>query len=498
MIFLLAWATASRKRNFKNPLWSFSNRVYLSFIAIALIPLLLFTYSTRNFVSRMFTQQITEKAEIHANFARRVVEEYFILQQEEQLSLVLPPDNVMLVISSTISNDVNLYQDGMLISSSRREFFDYGLLPEMIDGEVFYKILYENNPFYSQSQQIGNYSFHTLTIPYPFQDSLLLISLPFPLEQQEITKATRELLEFFFLISSFFIFVAVLFARGFGSMIITPIRKLLAGTREVGLGNLEVSIPHEHEDEMKTLIDGFNSMVESLKKHQLDMAEMSKKVAWAEMARKVAHEIKNPLTPIQLSAEHLLRVYQDKKEDFEDTLNESTSYIIKEVDNLRQIAKEFLEISKESTLQKEPFDLKAVVLDTISPYKNAFAERIEIIESYEGEDFSYNGDKSKIRIALRNIFTNAVEAIGKQGTIRIKLARIKKGLTLQIDDSGVGMNKETMDRIFEPYFSTKEVGTGLGLPIVKKIIEDHSGKIEVTSEINTGTKVTIFLPKENK
>ncbi len=496
LIFLLAYSNAFSRKKIKNPLWSFSNRVYFSFIAIALIPLLLFTYSSRNFVRQMFSQQITEKAEIHANFARRVVEEYFILQQEEHLSLALPPDNVMLVISSTISNDVNLYQDGVLISSSRREFFDYGILPEMIDGEVFYKILYENNPFYSQSQKIGDYFFHTLTIPYPFQDSLLLISLPFPLEQQEISKATGELLEFFFFISSFFIFIVLLFARGIGSMIITPIKKLLVGTREVGLGNLEVSIPHKHEDEMKTLIDGFNSMVESLKKHQQEMAEMSKKVAWAEMARKVAHEIKNPLTPIQLSAEHLLRVYQDKKEDFEDTLNESTSYIIKEVDNLRRIAKEFLEISKESALQKELFDLKDVVQNTISPYKNTFAERITLVESYKGEDFTYNGDKSKIQIALRNIFTNAIEAIGKQGKIQVKLACEKPGLTIEISDSGIGMDRETLDRIFEPYFSTKEVGTGLGLSIAKKIIEDHTGKIAVSSNINAGTKITIFLPAE--
>jgi signal transduction histidine kinase len=497
LIFLFCYSTATKRRRIKNPLWSFSNRVYISFIAIALIPLLLFTYSTRNFVRQMFTQQITEKAEIHANFARRVVEEYFILQQEEQLSLTLPPDNVMLVISSTISNDVNLYQDGVLISSSRREFFDYGILPEMIDGEVFYKILYENNPFYSQTQKIGEYSFHTLTIPYPFQDSLLLISLPFPLEQQEISKATRDLLEFFFFISSFFIFIVLLFARGIGSMIITPIKKLLVGTREVGLGNLEVSIPHKHEDEMKTLIDGFNSMVESLKKHQQEMAEMSKKVAWAEMARKVAHEIKNPLTPIQLSAEHLLRVYQDNKEDFEEALNESTSYIIKEVDNLRRIAKEFLEISKESALQKEPFDLKEVVQNTISPYKKAFAERITLVENYEGKDFIYNGDKPKIQIALRNIFTNAVEAIGEQGKIQVTLGSKKPGMTIEISDSGVGMDRETRDRIFEPYFSTKEVGTGLGLSIAKKIIEDHTGKIEVSSKKNAGTKITVFLPAKN-
>ena len=497
VIFLITLSAASSKRNIKNPLWSFSNRVYFSFIAVALIPLLLFTFSTRNFVRQMFTQQITEKAEIHATFARKVVEEYFLLQQEEQLSLTLPPDNVMLVISSTISNDVNLYRNGVLISSSRREFFDFGILPEMIDGEVYYKILFENNPFYSQSQKIGNYFFHTLTIPYPFQDSLLLISLPFPLEQQEISKATRELLEFFFFISSFFIFIVLLFARGIGSMIITPIRKLLVGTREVGLGNLEVSIPHKNEDEMKTLIDGFNSMVESLKKHQLEMTEMSKKVAWAEMARKVAHEIKNPLTPIQLSAEHLLRVYNDKKENFEDTLNESTFYIIKEVDNLRRIAKEFLEISKESALQKEPFDLKEVIQDTISPYKKAFAERITLVENYEGENFTCNGDKSKIQIALRNVFTNAVEAIGKQGEIQINLTRKETGLTVEIIDSGLGMNQETLDRIFESYFSTKEVGTGLGLSIAKKIIDDHEGKIEASSDKIKGTKIIIFLPAEN-
>ncbi len=495
-MILLVFSLASRKENLKNPFWSFSNRVYISFVAIALVPLLLFTYTTRNFVRQMFAQQITEKAEIHANFARRVVEEYFILQQEEQLSLTLPPDNVMLVISSTISNDVNLYKDGFLISSSRREFFDFGILPEMIDGEVFYKILYENNPFYSQSQKIGNYFFHTLTIPYPFQDSLLLISLPFPLEQQEISKATRDLLEFFFFISSFFIFIVLLFARGIGSMIITPIQKLLAGTKEVGLGNLEISIPHEHRDEMKTLIDGFNSMVKSLKKHRQDMAEMSKKVAWAEMARKVAHEIKNPLTPIQLSAEHLLRVYNDKKADFEETLNESTSYIIKEVENLRRIAKEFLEISKESALQKEPFDLKDVIQETISPYRRVFSDRIALIQSYEGEDFVYDGDKSKLQIAIRNVFTNAVEATGEQGEIRVRLDSDKKGMTIEISDTGAGIEQEILDRIFEPYFSTKEVGTGLGLSIAKKIIEDHSGKIEATSKKNEGTKIKIFLPRE--
>ena len=496
VILLFIVTVTSNRKNIKNPFWSFSNRVYISFVAIALIPLILFTISTRNFFRQMFAQQITEKAEIHANFARRIVDDFISQQQEEQLSLTLPPDYVMLLISSTISNDVNLYQDGSLISSSRREFFDYGMLPEMIDGEVYYKIQYENNPFYSQTQKIGDYSFHTLTVPYLFQDSLLLISLPFPLEQQEISKATRELVEFFFLISSFFLFIVLLFARGVGGMIVTPIKKLLAGTREVSLGNLEVAIPHEHQDEMKTLIDGFNSMVENLKKHQQELTEMSKTVAWAEMARKVAHEIKNPLTPIQLSAEHLLSVYKDSKVNFEETLHESTSYIIKEVENLRKIAKEFLEISKEAALQKEAFDIREVIQETIAPYKKVLAERVRLEETFEGEDFTLVGDKAKIQIALRNVFTNAIEAIGNKGKIKVKVWIEKENLTIEIDDTGAGMDQTTLNRIFEPYFSTKEVGTGLGLSIAKKIIEDHKGKIEASSQKNVGTKISISLPRK--
>ncbi|GAG91184.1 unnamed protein product, partial [marine sediment metagenome] len=280
--------------------------------------LLIFTFSTRSFFANIFIQKITEEAEAQANFARRVMEEFILLQQEERISLTIPPDNMVLWISTTISNDVNLYVDGKLISSSRREFFDSGLLPELIDGEIYYKIQFENNPFYMQTQTIGDYSFHTLTIPYSFQESILLISLPFPQEQQEITKTSSELLEFLFFISFIFIAVVLLLARGIGGMIITPIKKLLTGTKEVSLGNLEISIPHKHKDEMKTLINGFNTMVKSLKKHQQEVADLSKKVAWAEMARKVAHEIKNPLTPIQLSAEHLLRIYSDKPDNFED------------------------------------------------------------------------------------------------------------------------------------------------------------------------------------
>jgi nitrogen fixation/metabolism regulation signal transduction histidine kinase len=353
---------------------------------------------------------------------------------------------------------------------------------------------YESHPFYTQTQKIGDYSFQTLTIPYHLQENLLLISLPFPLQQQEISEVSEKLIEFFILISVFFLVAVLLFARGIGGMIITPIQKLLAGTKEVSLGNLEISIPHKHHDEMKTLIDGFNTMIRNLKQHQQDLADMSKKVAWTEMARKVAHEIKNPLTPIQLSAEHLLNVYNDKSENFDDVLKESTSYIINEVENLRRIAQKFLETSKDIELQKNILNLQDIIKETIAPYKKILTERIQIKEHISGQNFRFLGDKVKIKIALRNIFTNAIEAIQKKGVISISLSSQNKKLKLVIQDTGPGIDEDMLNRIFEPYFSTKDVGTGLGLPIAKKIIEDHDGSIEASSKENKGSTITIRLP----
>jgi len=483
-----------RRKDTKNPFWSFSNRVYMAIIAMALIPLFLSTFSSRYFFARIFSQKVTEAAEVQADFAKRFMQDYIYFQQEERYSLTTPPDQVVFWIGSTISNDVNLYQDGQLISSSRREFFDYGLLPELINGEIFYKIQFENNPFYTDIQKIGNYSFHTLTIPYPFQDSLILISLPFPLEQQEIAKATVELIEFLLFGSVFFIIFALLLARGIGGMILNPIQRLLKGTKEVSLGNLETHIDYRHQDEMKTLIDGFNAMVMSLKQHQQELADMSKKVAWAEMARKVAHEIKNPLTPIQLSAEHLLKVYGDNKEDFEKVLEESASYIITEVENLRNIAHEFLQTSKEASLKKEKLDLKELIEETVAPYKNLLAERIAFEETFEERSFPLMADRGKLKIVLRNILNNAIESIQDKGNVTLSLKKEESYYLTEITDTGTGIDSEMAERIFEPYFSTKDAGTGLGLPIAKKIIEDHGGTIQATIGKAGGMMISIRLP----
>lgn len=475
---------------------SFSTRVYLSFLVVALVPMVLFTLTTRNFFHRLFSQQVTERTEIQARFAQQIMQDYFLLQPDtEETSSSFLPDILVSWISSAISSDVNLYHEGRLIASSRRDFFEYGLLPELIDGEVYYKIRYLNFPLVTQRQKIGRYSFYSLTTGYSFDDKLYLISLPFPLETEEINQTSLLLFEFFLLISFFFVIIVALLARALGQSIIFPIQLLLQATKEVSMGNLEISLTYPKKDEMRTLIDRFNFMVKSLKQHQQELAEISRKAALAELARKVAHEIKNPLTPIQLSVEHLWRVYQDKREDFDQVLQQSITYITSEVENLRRTAQEFLELSRESSGEKVALDLKEFILNLLEPYQAILEGRIHFISTFQGQDFQCQADSSRLRTAFRNLLTNAIEAIPQQGTIQVEVTSHPDSLEIKIKDNGRGMPPETLQHAFDLYFSTKTSGTGLGLPITRKIIEEHGGHMEITSQESKGTEVKIILPR---
>jgi len=494
LIYIPLWLTdILSRRRLVSIFWAFSSRVYASFVAIILILLIPFTVLIQNFFNRMASERFSEKAEIQARIARNIIEDFLFFQEEE----ATPPislEDLVLWVSTAIANDVNIYQQGRLMASSRQEFFESGVLPDYLDGEVAYRLLQEKQPYLVWHKKIGGYSFQTLTLPLNLESSLYLIALPFPLERQEIARSQEELFEFLSFISALSLIAVLLFARSIGSLVITPIKQLLTATREVSAGNLDVFIAHRGRDEIQTLIDGFNRMVKSLKQHQQELAEMSKKAAWAEMARKVAHEVKNPLTPIRLSAEHLLRVYEERPEELASALRESVTYIISEVENLRQIAQDFLAFSREGRLERTSFELGPLLREITLPYERVLSSRITFDFDFP-PDLKINGDRDKLKTALRNLITNAVEAIKGKGKIIVAAKETESGLLINISDTGEGMDAITLQRVFEPDFSTKDLGTGLGLPIAKKIIEDHGGSIEIFSQLKQGTQVKVFLPR---
>ncbi len=278
-----------------------------------------------------------------------------------------------------------------------------------------------------------------------------------------------------------------------------PIRILVKGTREVADGNLLHKVDINARDEVGMLAESFNIMTEKLNKYAEDLRRAEKSAAWKEVAQKFAHEIKNPLTPIQLSAERIRKRYYTKPEEYEKILNEGTNVIIEEVERLRLLLDEFMQYARMPLLAPTLTDVNEVVANALKSY-GEMPENIEIITNYSDDIPKIMIDPEQTRRAFFNIIKNAIEAIEKEGKINVTTRLIddqdqqRKFVEVEFSDTGVGIPPEIMDILFTPHFSTKKGGTGLGLTITKKIIDDQGGTISVSSEQNKGTTFWVRLP----
>ena len=230
----------------------------------------------------------------------------------------------------------------------------------------------------------------------------------------------------------------------------------------------------------------FDDLTELLKAQRL--------AAWREVAQRIAHEIKNPLTPIQLSAEHLRRVHHDRGEPMGAVLESCVTSILGQVRLLRQISGEFSSFASSPTARPAPVDVPPLVEEVVDPYRTGLAGRIDIVNRVAPPLPRVLVDRTLVTRALANVIENALHAMPSPGALTIDAAEGGGMVTLELRDSGVGMDEEALARVFEPYFSTKTTGTGLGLPIARRNIELCGGSVEVESEKGKGTLVRMRLP----
>jgi two-component system nitrogen regulation sensor histidine kinase NtrY len=215
-------------------------------------------------------------------------------------------------------------------------------------------------------------------------------------------------------------------------------------------------------------------------------------LAWQEVAKRIAHEIKNPLTPIRLSAERLLKKWNEKSDDFGDIIARSTKTIVHEVNSLRSLVDEFSRFGKMPKISLEPTSIKSVIEEVIELYSNL--KDVEIISSLCTDAPEIEIDRKQIKMALINLIDNAVQA----GTEKIWLNTFYDSsmdiIRIEVMDNGTGIQEHDKDKLFFPYFSTKKEGTGLGLAIVNSIISKHRGYIRVQDNTPKGTQFIIELP----
>jgi two-component system nitrogen regulation sensor histidine kinase NtrY len=235
-------------------------------------------------------------------------------------------------------------------------------------------------------------------------------------------------------------------------------------------------------------------MAGELQRQRTELERTHRLEAWAEMARQVAHEIKNPLTPIQLNAEHLRRVHADRGEPLSPVLQECVATILQQVTLLRQIASEFSSFASSPTAKRTRVEVPPLLHEIIEPYQRALSDRIQFDVQIPETLPAVTVDRTLVARSLTNIIENALHAMPGTGTLVVLAAADTASIRVRVSDTGVGMDAEALARAFEPYFSTKATGTGLGLPIAKRNIEASGGTINVSSEKGRGTTVEITLP----
>ncbi len=470
---------------------TFSAKVRMIFLLIALLPFIVFSIFSNFFLQKLFIEQMKNKAIGELETAKGIFQQFYNVERENII-----PQDLILWVGSIIARDINIYLNGLLIGSSRAEVFLSGYLPFMMDGEIFNKIIYKGTLYHLKKEKMENIVYFTLSSPLKLGDQTYIISIPLIPELKELSLMGRNFMEFLAIMFMFFALIATLVSHSLYVKIMEPIKTLLTALREVGRGNLKTRIETRRRDEIKELMEGFNSMVEELNKKQEELKEMERRQAWSEMAKKAAHEIKNPLTPMLLMAEHLQKIFRENPKEFEKSFEKCVDFIISEIKRLKRISTEFLSYSRE-LIFKENFDLKKLVDEIVEPLKITLKERVKIIVKSNQEEIFFHGDPRLIETIIRNIILNAIEAIKEKGLIEVELLKSEKFIRISIKDSGEGIARENLNQIFEPYFSTKPSGTGLGLSIAKKMVEIHRGNIFAESILGKGTSITVEFPVES-
>ncbi len=314
------------------------------------------------------------------------------------------------------------------------------------------------------------------------------------IDNSDIFGTVNELNELLINATMLVLGVVVLWTMFIARRTTRPILELEKHTREVALGNLDSRVEVKTKDELGELAAAFNKMTEDLAQSREDVVKAEKEAAWREMARQVAHEIKNPLTPISLSVNLLRRARDEKSPEFDSILDRTLELIGRQVENMREIAQNFYLFAGQHEVQCVQTDLRALV-DEVLDLNAAWAEELGVAVGVSGEA-SVSLDPTEFRRVLINLTSNAFEAMPDGGRLEIQLEQQPSYVLLSLRDTGVGISEEVRERLFEPYFTTRSSGTGLGLAICKRVVDELGGELRIESAEGEdgGTLVTVRIP----
>ncbi|MBK8808151.1 MAG: GHKL domain-containing protein [Bacteroidales bacterium] len=408
--------------------------------------------------------------------------------------------NYLLVdLSNIYLSDINIYSPtGFLKTSSRKEIFDHGLCGEQMPLKAFERVALKKKPKFVYEESIGELSYLSAytVLTNKNNKTLAYINLPYFSKQDVFTEQISSVIITILNIFVILIVISTIVAVFVANLVTKPLDLLRDKLSNLTLYGKNEKLEWRTKDEIGSLLKNYNRMVDELEMSAKRLAESEREVAWREMARQIAHEIKNPLTPMKLNIQFLNRSWNNKDADFGERLKKTTESIIEQIDVLAKTADEFSNFAKTNFSVLEKTSLTAALQNSITLFSDI--PHIEITHNlHSQEELFVCADKEKLLRIFSNILKNATQAIpeSKNGEIQVAIQKHKTtSVEIIIKDNGPGIPEHLKERLFEPYFTTKTSGSGLGLSISKNIIESFNGTIRFESESYIGTKFIIVLP----
>ncbi len=483
--------------------FSFKYRIQLVLVFIVLVSLGLFGGGTIYFIREQYQDK---NAKIISEKARSVLKELESkIENDQRLSRSYSVTAAYLLskFSNVFFTDVNLYDlEGNLYASSRPKVFEEGLASKKMNPKAYEEIGINQRTEFIHDENIGKLAYLSAYLPVKNKNGQLLAYLNIPYFDKQ-TDLEKEISTFLVALINVYVFLfalSILAAIFISNYLTNPLKLIQEKMRKVKLGKANEQIDWKNKDEIGSLVSEYNRMIVELMRSAQLLAQSERESAWREMAKQVAHEIKNPLTPMRLSIQLLQQAYKDKKPDMEQRLERVTKTIIEQIDTLSSIASAFSDFAKMPKASNERIDL----CDTLESVLELFRETSEnttfIFEKGTIDEAPVFADREQLLRVFNNLIKNAIQAIPeeREGEVKISIKREQHNFVVSVKDNGTGISDDVIDKIFVPNFTTKTAGMGLGLAMVKNIVETAGGRIWFETTRDTGTTFVVSLPEHTE
>jgi nitrogen fixation/metabolism regulation signal transduction histidine kinase len=404
----------------------------------------------------------------------------------------------LIKLSNVFNTDINLYNtNGFLISTSRQEIFDRDLTSQRINNMAYLNLKHLAKSEYYQTEKIGKLEYLSAYIPFYNSDNKVLayLNLPYFRLQSVIAKEISNLIVSVINFTLLLIIITMSLAVIISDRLTSPLAMLSKGIANVAVGKKSEHLTYDGKDEIGELVKQYNRMLDEIEESTYKLANSEREFAWREMAKQIAHEIKNPLTPMKLNVQQLLKSWNDKVAGFDKMLNRFTKNQIEYIDNLSSIASAFSAFAKMPVTNPVEVNLLEQVSINLELFKNTENVDFKVHWPHESKIIIY-ADKEQLNGVFSNLIKNGIQSVpaGRQGHITLNLEVKSDKVVVSVSDNGSGIPEGLRKNLFTPNFTTKSSGMGLGLSITRKYIESANGRIWFESEVNKGSVFYFELP----